>query len=61
MHSGMRVTEIGLLRFDQLQSWFDRPTLVLELDGQQGDAGEEGYKTGNAIRRLPRQMLFQTS
>lgn len=53
MHSGMRVTEIGLLRFDQLQPWFGRPTLVLELDEQQGDAGEEGYKTGNAIRRLP--------
>lgn len=53
MHSGMRVTEIGLLRFDQLQPWFGRPTLVLELDGQHGDAGEEGYKTGNALRRLP--------
>lgn len=53
MHSGMRVTEIGLLRFDQLQPWFGRPTLVLELDDQQGEAGVEGYKTGNAIRRLP--------
>ncbi|MBF0678074.1 MAG: site-specific integrase [Devosia sp.] len=54
MHLGMRVTEIGLLRLAQLQSWFGQPTLVLELDGINDDAvGEEGYKTGNAIRRVP--------
>ena len=54
MHAGMRVTEIGLLRPEQLQIWFGRPTLVLELDGDDGHAaGEEGYKTGNAVRRVP--------
>ncbi|WP_332719421.1 site-specific integrase [Pelagibacterium mangrovi] len=53
MHSGMRVTEIGLLRFEQLQPWFGRPTLVLELDDDGSVDGEEGYKTGNAIRRVP--------
>ncbi|KFL30281.1 hypothetical protein JP75_17090 [Devosia riboflavina] len=54
MHVGMRVTEIGLLRLAQLQTWFGKPTLVLELDGiDDGAAGEEGYKTGNAIRRVP--------
>lgn len=54
MHTGMRVTEIGLLRPEQLQTWFGQPTLVLELGGDDGDAlGEEGYKTGNAVRRVP--------
>jgi integrase len=54
MHTGMRVTEIGLLRPEQLQTWFGQPTLVLELDGDDGNAGgEEGYKTGNAVRRVP--------
>lgn len=54
MHSGMRVTEIGLLRPEQLQTCFGWPTLVLELDGDDGHAaGEEGYKTGNAVRRVP--------
>lgn len=54
MHSGMRVTEIGMLRFEQLQIWFGRPTLVLELEEVDGHAeGEEGYKTGNAVRRVP--------
>ncbi len=54
MHEGMRVTEIGLLEFDQLQDWYGRPTLVLELDGDidQTD-GARGYKTGNAVRRVP--------
>ena len=54
MHTGMRVTEIGMLRFDQLQIWFGRPTLVLEFEEDNETAeGEEGYKTGNAIRRVP--------
>lgn len=54
MHTGMRVTEIGLLRPGQLQTWFGQPTLVLELSGDNGSAaGEEGYKTGNAVRRVP--------
>lgn len=54
MHSGMRVTEIGLLEFDQLQDWYGRPTLVLELaeDTKQND-GTRGYKTNNALRRVP--------
>jgi hypothetical protein len=54
MHEGMRVTEIGLLEFDQLQDWYGRPTLVLELDSDidQTD-GARGYKTGNALRRVP--------
>ncbi|WP_152558326.1 site-specific integrase [Devosia sp. LC5] len=53
MHSGMRVTEVGMLRPHQLQMWFGRPTLVLELEeGSSNDAGEEGYKTGNAVRRV---------
>lgn len=54
MHAGMRVTEIGLLEYDQLQDWYGRPTLVLELaeDANQGD-GTRGYKTGNALRRVP--------
>ena len=54
MHTGMRVTEIGLLRPEQLQTWFGQPTIVLELDGDEGDAlGQEGYKTSNAVRRVP--------
>ena len=54
MHTGMRVTEIGMLRFEQLQTWFGRPTLVLELEEVDAHAeGEEGYKTGNAVRRVP--------
>lgn len=53
-HAGMRVTEIGLLRPEQLQMWYGHPTLVLELEGDNLEAvGEEGYKTGNAIRRVP--------
>ena len=54
MHGGMRVTEIGLLEYDQLQDWYGRPTLVLELaeDANQND-GTRGYKTGNALRRVP--------
>lgn len=54
MHGGMRVTEIGLLEFDQLQDWYGRPTLVLELaeDANQDD-GARGYKTDNALRRVP--------
>lgn len=53
MHTGMRVTEIGMLRPEQLQTWFGRPTLVLEVDEQDASAaGEEGYKTGNALRRV---------
>lgn len=54
MHAGMRVTEIGLLEYDQLQDWYGRPTLVLELaeDAKQDD-GTRGYKTGNALRRVP--------
>ena len=54
MHSGMRVTEIGLLEFDQLQDWYGRPTLVLELaDDVDQDDGARGYKTDNALRRVP--------
>lgn len=55
MHTGMRVTEIGLLEFEQLQFWYDRPTLVLELEENDtdGSQGTRGYKTGNAIRRVP--------
>jgi len=53
MHTGMRVTEIGMLRFEQMQTWFGRPTLVLELEDAETDGGVEGYKTGNAIRRIP--------
>lgn len=54
MHTGMRVTEIGMLRFEQMQTWFGRQTLVLEFEEDDGTAeGEEGYKTGSAIRRVP--------
>jgi len=55
MHSGMRVSEIGLLEFGQLQPWHDRQTLVLELEDVDADnaEGTRGYKTGNALRRVP--------
>lgn len=53
MHTGMRITEIGLLRFEQMQLWFGQPTLVLELEDGDAANGEEGYKTGNALRRVP--------
>ncbi|MGN6683952.1 MAG: DUF6538 domain-containing protein, partial [Devosia sp.] len=53
MHTGMRITEIGMLRPAQMQTWFGRPTLVLELEGGDAADDEEGYKTGNAVRRIP--------
>lgn len=53
MHSGMRVTEIGLLQFDQLQAWYGRQTFVLEIEADQSGGIDvaTGYKTGNALRR----------
>ena len=58
-HTGMRVSEIGMLRFEQMQPWFGRQTLVLELDSEDFD-GAEGYKTGNSLRRIPiHQQLLQ--
>ncbi len=58
MHTGMRVTEIGMLQFEQMQDWFDRPTFVLEI-GDDDQAKGVGYKTSNALRRVPlhRQLL----
>ncbi|HVY15705.1 MAG TPA: site-specific integrase [Rhodopila sp.] len=53
MHTGMRITEIGMLRPAQMQTWFGRPTLVLELEDGEAANDEEGYKTGNAVRRIP--------
>jgi hypothetical protein len=36
-----------------MQIWFGRLTLVLELEDDEAADGEEGYKTGNALRRIP--------
>ncbi|AEQ53872.1 site-specific integrase [Pelagibacterium halotolerans] len=53
-HTGMRVTEVGLLRFEQMQTWFGRQTFVLEIaEAEENTNGIVGYKTGNALRRIP--------
>jgi integrase len=52
-HTGMRVSEIGMLAFEQMQLWFGRWTLVLEVDPESIDATVAGYKTARALRRVP--------
>lgn len=51
-HTGMRVSEIGMIGLDQFQYWYGKPTLVLEIDDEDRKNGV-GYKTQNALRRVP--------
>lgn len=51
-HTGMRVSEIGMLQLDQFQDWFGRTTIMLEATEESAARGE-GYKTINALRRVP--------
>jgi integrase len=51
-HTGMRVSEIGMIGLDQFQYWYGKPTFVLEIDDEDRKNGV-GYKTQNALRRVP--------